>query len=845
MEASDAAETAKDRTLRGVRARRRLLGVLLALAVAIGVVVSVAIATSQAIVDSSAAFVDEAFPLRGEVDDLELAMVNQQTAVRGYILTGSESRLATYGSGRASAAESLAEISSRSVGHPEIVALLDRASPEIAALDAYFASQIDHVSNGRMAAARNDLATGETLFNRFRRTAALMVQETDALIREARADQEDRADDLAVILALIGVVAVALAVGLAFIVPRRAARLLDQLEAESDAATRAADSIARLQDLTAALAAASTTPEVAAAVLETGQRATGASAGSIAILSPERDSLVTIAMTGYDEEMRKALAAYPLDAALPLAEAIRGGAVWLTDGRSARERYPRLANLRQTSNHEAVAALPLVVDGRVIGGLSLRFAEARRFPRAEQEYLTAIAGLCAQALDRARLFESERRDAERESFLSEASVLLAATLEPRATLAELARLAVPHLADWCIVTTGTGRTLETVAVAHRDPAKTAAATELAARRPPQWDAPHGAGAVMRTGRSEFLPDLTEEMVDATVPPGGDRDLIRSLGLTSAMSVPLTARGRVLGALTLVRAESGRRFDRDDLRFAEDFGVRAGLAMDNAMLFTRSRTIARTLQESLLPAVLPEIDGLEVAARYIAAGDGVEVGGDFYDLFELDEDGGADGRGWAAVLGDVCGKGPEAAALTALARHTIRAEADLLEPSRVLGRLNRAILRQRGDLRFLTATYVWLRHDGPGLTAVAARGGHPPLVVLRADGSVETMAPRGMLIGALPDAGWDDHRFALGAGDALVLYSDGVVEARAPGGDFFGMDRLLALLTRSRGATAEDIAVALEREIGRFQGGRQRDDIALLVLRVVARGGGRSGGARSG
>ena len=283
------------------------------------------------------------------------------------------------------------------------------------------------------------------------------------------------------------------------------------------------------------------------------------------------------------------------------------------------------------------------------------------------------------------------------------------------------------------------------------------AHELIRRFPARPDDPTGVGAVLRTGRPEFVPALTPELIEELVPPGGRREAIDALGIVAAMTVPLTARGRILGALTLVSAESGRRFTTDDLAFAEDLGARAGLAIDNAMLLDRSREIARTLQDSLLPASLPDVEGLDVAARYVAGGEGVEVGGDFYDLFPVDG-----GRGWAAVLGDVCGKGTEAAALTALARHTLRAESDEVSPAEVLGRLNRAILREGTDSRFLTATYAWLRHENGAVDVRLARGGHPPSLLVRADGSVETLCPAGPLLGIMDDIRFAESGFALRA-----------------------------------------------------------------------------------
>ena len=205
-----------------------------------------------------------------------------------------------------------------------------------------------------------------------------------------------------------------------------------------------------------------------------------------------------------------------------------------------------------------------------------------------------------------------------------------------------------------------------------------------------------------------------------------------------------------------------------------------------------------------------------------------MGGDFYDLFHLQGD-----RGWAAVLGDVCGKGTEAAALTALARHTIRAESDEVAPADVLGRLNRAVLRDSTDSRFLTATYAWLWREDGGLHGRLARGGHPPALVVRADGSVETLCPRGPLLGVMPDTDFAESAFSLREGDSLVLFSDGVVEARSPSGDLFGLHRMIALTSRLAGAGAEAMADAVETALAMFESGGTRDDLALLILTVKA------------
>ena len=252
-----------------------------------------------------------------------------------------------------------------------------------------------------------------------------------------------------------------------------------------------------------------------------------------------------------------------------------------------------------------------------------------------------------------------------------------------------------------------------------------------------------------------------------------------------------------------------------------------MAIDNARLYSERARIARTLQESLLPPQLPTIPGVEVAARYVAAGEGIDVGGDFYDLFDL-------GGGWSVVMGDVCGKGPDAAALTALARYTLRATADQGRlPSEALAMLNDAVLRQRGDGRFITVAYARLALNGTGGTRLTlSTGGHPQPIVLRADGTATPVGDAGTLIGVVEDPELSDSTVDLGPGDALFLYTDGVTEAHAP-------DRILE---------AEDVARLLEtcarrrrRRAGQVRRGRRRrdrqrpanDDIAMLALRVPA------------
>jgi phosphoserine phosphatase RsbU/P len=244
---------------------------------------------------------------------------------------------------------------------------------------------------------------------------------------------------------------------------------------------------------------------------------------------------------------------------------------------------------------------------------------------------------------------------------------------------------------------------------------------------------------------------------------------------------------------------------------------------------RANALAHTLQESLLPPALPEITGLDLAAAYRPMGQGVEVGGDFYDVT-----GTAREDEWAVVIGDVCGKGAPAAALTALARHTIRAAAlRARRPSVILRQLNEVMLRHANERPFLTAVYASLRRlddDAAPYRLTLAVGGHPLPLLLRADGRVDTVGQPGTLIGILDDAEFTDEVVTLARADVLLLYTDGLTEARA-GREFFGDRRLRAALGGFAGCTAAEVVDGVLAAVDAFSMGRQRDDVALFALRV--------------
>ncbi len=412
-------------------------------------------------------------------------------------------------------------------------------------------------------------------------------------------------------------------------------------------------------------------------------------------------------------------------------------------------------------------------------------------------------------------------------FLARSAEVLASSLDPDELLAEVANLAVPEVADWVAVelVTDSGG-IERKALAHADPEVREWALEVSKRYPPDPDAPAGVYQVIRNGQAEFYPEIPDELLREGAQDDEHYRILREFGMRSVIIVPMTTRGRTLGALTFVSGNSGRRFDEQDVELAQELGRRCATAVDNARLYTERSYIARTLQESLLPVELPDIPGMEVAARFRPTGEGNEVGGDFYDMFETGD------HGWTVVMGDVCGKGPDAAAVTALARYTLRAAAMREHlPSRSLAVLNEALLRQRDDRRFCTVAYAYIEKLDVGARVGVACGGHPLPLLLHPDGSVETLGVPGTLLGVVPDPNLEDRAVTLEPGDALVFYTDGVIESR---GDSPVLDerRLAELVATCAGTGADAIAAKIEEAAVLSQAGRPRDDIAVLVLRVA-------------
>jgi GAF domain-containing protein len=422
--------------------------------------------------------------------------------------------------------------------------------------------------------------------------------------------------------------------------------------------------------------------------------------------------------------------------------------------------------------------------------------------------------------------ETERR----QRFLAEAGRLLASSLEDcEGTLAHVARLAVPVLADWCAIDLVDDRgEIVRVALAHADPDKVALGERLSERYPEGRDATGVAGVVHR-GRAELYPRITDEMLRAAVVDEEHFALVVAIGMRSVVLAPMRSGKRTLGVITLATSDSRRALDADDLAFVEDLALRAGTAVENARLYAERARTAQTLQDSLLPPRLPELEPFRTATSYRAGGAENTVGGDFYDLFAVD--GGA-----TVLLGDVTGKGVDAAAMTALVRHTAKTAARFDgRPSAVL-RVVDEILREQ-PFSLVTLVCARLLDSAAGATVELASGGHPLPLLIDRDGGVRRVGRGGLVLGAVADGDWTDHSFALAPGETLLFYTDGATDA--PGEDERFGEQRLAQAAAGPGDPAALVA-RVDREIDRFQGEREGDDRALLAIQYA----GSAVGARS-
>ncbi|MFJ5733257.1 SpoIIE family protein phosphatase [Streptomyces paradoxus] len=498
---------------------------------------------------------------------------------------------------------------------------------------------------------------------------------------------------------------------------------------------------------------------------------------------------------------------------------------------------PGAVPLLNGTGMRSVVTVPLKVEGRLTGSLGVAAEAPARYSNEEALRLQFAADRIALAVESARLGELERLRRGSLSFLVEASDLLAGTLDRDQTLALMAQMTVPTLATWCAVYTIADQASEPYLsyVLHEDEELIDGIKYLLSKVPAPDPVPTP-GARVWTAPAEVAHQaaLRSSMRSLGLSGSPTRQVTPGIGPTLATAsavggetvvLPLVARNRVIGMLTLGKP-TDEHFRQEILELAEDLSRRAALALDNARLYSERTAISQSLQRSLLPPELPEIEGVEVEVIYRAAGEGNEVGGDFYDVFPI-----RDGA-YGFAIGDVCGTGPNAAAVTGLARHALRllAREGLTGPT-VLERLNSAILDEGARSRFLTLLYGEMRpqEDGSAELKVVCAG-HPLPLRLRQDGTVEPAAEPQPLLGVIEDLELYEQTVTLDPGDVLLCVTDGVTERRE-GARMLGDDGLADVLTTCTGLTAGAVAARIMRAVERFASDAPSDDMAILAMRV--------------
>lgn len=410
--------------------------------------------------------------------------------------------------------------------------------------------------------------------------------------------------------------------------------------------------------------------------------------------------------------------------------------------------------------------------------------------------------------------------------LLEAGVVLATSLDLGTTMGQVAQLTVPELANLCVIDLrDEDGSIKDVAVAAADAEIALRLEELRRIHPLDPEGGHPVAHVIRSGESVLLSAMTSTQLTSFAEGSEHARFMIEHGYHSAVVAPLIARERTLGALSVLRLGEGQPYGDDDLELVCELARRAALAIDNARLFSERTRIAHTLQRALLPESLPTIPGAEVQALYAAAGELNEVGGDFYDVMEQDGH-------WILTIGDVCGKGPRAAGVTALARHTLRAAAmSGQEPAGMLSTLHMALRRQPPGADLCTVCLVVLTLADRGVARLTvALAGHPAPLLIDRDGGVREIGRSGTLLGVLDPVHIEESEAQLEAGETLLLYTDGVSEAGAPERPL-GENGLRELCGEAPRMTAAELLRHIERAALQRTAGNLRDDIALLALRL--------------
>ncbi|MET0557248.1 MAG: SpoIIE family protein phosphatase [Solirubrobacterales bacterium] len=435
----------------------------------------------------------------------------------------------------------------------------------------------------------------------------------------------------------------------------------------------------------------------------------------------------------------------------------------------------------------------------------------------------------------ARDVTAEKRRRRAQEFLVAASRLLDTSLDPAQTARTIVGTAVPELAEICVIDfVREDGWLGDSIVAGANPEMAARLEEIRRRSPLDPKGQHPVARVLREDRPMIWRELSSPGVVEDIAQNEDhRQLMSDAGYNSAAVVALRARGRTLGALSFLHAEPDLRYDDRDLDFLAELGDRAAMALDNARLYSERDRIAENLQRGLRPGGPEPVPGLDVAVVFEAAGEGIEIGGDFYDVLPTED-------GCWILIGDVAGKGSTAAGVSVAARHSVAGLTRVIaEPEEVLARVNDLLLAGTTLNDFATAQLLRLRRDGATWRLTLAGAGHPPAIHSGADGVRQLGG--GALLGAYEEAEVSRHEVELAPGETLVLCTDGWLEA-GPTATHEDPDALASMVELTADVSLDELAARLRADAVRRGGDSLRDDMVILAIRPSA---GETGAAAGG
>jgi serine phosphatase RsbU (regulator of sigma subunit)/anti-sigma regulatory factor (Ser/Thr protein kinase) len=580
------------------------------------------------------------------------------------------------------------------------------------------------------------------------------------------------------------------------------------------------DRLQILQRFTGELTGAATISEISTVAIRNACSDLGAQTVRIYLLSDDgvlrsvaHGATIDIPQVDYHEMQ--------LDEDLPGPLVVRTGvAMYFRNRDQLAERFPQLADVYpvETSLHVA----PLRVGAHMIGLMAITFAKVSEVDEDTQRaFVGAMADATAQALERAIALERADAARRRLAFLAEASVVFSSSLDFEATLDAVNRLLVPSLADWSIVQLVRDGELQIAALHHADPGQVAWAKSMSGRFPMAGQRQGGAPTVVATGESMLFAQLDQALLEEMATTDEHRDVIRALGMSSAMVVPLTGRSGTFGAITLLYADSGRRYAPEDMSFVEDVARRAALALETAETFREQsgqladvRRVADATQRAILAPVPQRLGAVSLAGRYVSATAEALIGGDLYEVVPRP-------GGVRLLVGDVRGKGLAAIRIATVVLGEFRAAAaDLADIADVASQMDRRLRPYLDDEDFATAVVADVGDDG-AYSVVSCGHPAPLLVTGGAIGELSVPYSLPLGLGAAPEAasGW------LAPGDRLLLYTDGVLEARDPERRFVDLTWVVAPLASG------DLQYALDDvldRLHRFAGARLGDDVALVA-----------------